>query len=313
MKEPVNSNTDERFRYAANLEQAGKSKDALVAYGAILTAKPHDQSYSLAVQAILRIGLPWVEFDPPDAPNTVQFYNVMHWGTEGKRVPHVFTWDAKPYEHPEHIKSSDGKTHRFTYDLLSSILTKEKIQKRPPTVSAVHSHVLTLEELARLGLQPDETGRARRFIREHVKTTPLTWSIVDYDTPCFIQDYDKPEERDNVDIGRETDDGSYRDTYLIQLNWLKSKQGDIIKNVVLRAEESLEEIDRMYNDLLELNRMFKDLGEVIGGVVVHRLPQEARVKGAVLLHGTDTGFHILLTANPSGHAARLVASYIAKS
>ena len=139
---------DQKLRALERIAKAtGHLEDRLKLVNVIIRQGCNNDS-----QYIINIGLPWVEFNPSDAPNTVRFYNVMHKSFSDKtRVPYVFTWDNELFRHQDRNQVLSGLDY-FSQERLASIFTAEKIVKRPPTASAVHSHVLALEEMMKLSL-----------------------------------------------------------------------------------------------------------------------------------------------------------------
>lgn len=279
-----------KFNYASALIRAGRAVDALIIYGRALAEK-RPETYATAQQGIISTCLPWVEFAPLDASNAVRFYNVMHKGfNDQTRVPYIFTWDVSLFSHPDRVGIENG-LHFFSQERLESIFLEEKTQKRPPTASAVHSHVLMLEGLANKGVQLEATPRARKFIRDHLEVWPLTWSLIDCDRPAVIQDCDHLEERDNTDIRG-------LNGYLGDLNQGKIKEGDLVKRAILCAEQSVSEINRMYDAFLE----------TYYGAFVHR-PGHYIVGKRVVILGRDNSNEglVILCSNDDYRPVRLVS------
>lgn len=226
--------------------------------------------YIRAQNGLLETGVPWVEFDPQDRedgkPPFVRFYNVMHRGFhDEKRVPYVFEWDREWFKHERRERQSGG-VGCFSQDGLCAILESEKIECRPPTASEVHSLVLMLDYARRCGAQPKQVvEKARGFLKEYLKKWPLTLSRVDYDAGVVLQNFRRPDEKMQVDI-------SGSDGYVRNL-----KDGLAVVRAVLNAEQSIKELDRMYNDLLGVRT----------GVYVWRLPQGSNDKRAVVLGGDN--------------------------
>lgn len=273
------------YCFAVGLERAGRKRDAVHEFGRVLESGIGDL-YGLAQRGVLSSGLPWVEFDPKDRskdrPEFVRFYNVLHQGFgDVKRERYVFEWDVDWFKH-EHRSWCKRGFDYFTQDGLCSILDDEKVERRLAMASEVHSLVLSLEWALKLGLQQVDVHSACNFVRTHLAWRPLTLSRVNYDDGIVLQDYRRPEERTFVNVSGES--GFVRDL----------SDGQNVVRAVLNAGQSVQKLDRLYNDFLG----------VWNGVYVWRLPQGSSTRAAVLVRAGGLG--IQCDGNSRYMTARLV-------
>lgn len=227
---------------ADRLLLAGRKMDAVREFGRVLESGAGDL-YGLAQRGVLSSGLPWVEFDPQDRkadrPAFVRFYNVLHQGFgDAKRERYVFEWDVDLFKHERASQNYKGIDY-FTQDGLCCILEDEKIERRLPTASEVHSLFLSLEWARKLGLQQVDVQITRDFLRMHLEDGFLTLSRLDYGASVVLQDFRRPQERS---VMRRIYGRNNYERYV-------SDDPDLVR-VVLNAGQSMRKLDRMYNDLL---------------------------------------------------------------
>jgi len=222
----------ERIKYANALSQIGEYEETRAVCQPLLgELQQKDELHPIVRELWINSGGPWLDSVKHGRRKFTRFYNV-HVRGKGDAEPTLWTidWAITPFKY-------QGQT-TFTQDELKDL---PKGNARAPSARQYWKSLVLIDEVNRLGLQPEQAGNATRLFRRIGNEWPALSTRIDYqgkDTK-IIQDYGtQDEEAVPANI---TGTGGY----LAEIS-----NGELLAKTVLEAA-SIDEVTQVSERLLQ--------------------------------------------------------------